>query len=771
LVSLWKALWERVTQSGESLVSLPKYLLLGAAALFFGWLGVEIALRCTSLSPSLNTAPPQSVEFVDRRGRPLRRFLQDQRVYRLRCKLSDISLNVIAATLSAEDKRFRVHSGIDFLAAGRALTQFLTKGAPQSGASTITEQLVKLGEHREPRTITTKLAEVWRALCLERHWNKDQILEGYLNRLDYGDLQVGLASASWDYFEKPPSDLSVAEAAFLAAIPQAPSQLDPFRHFDATKARQRWVLGRMRANGYLDDATYARALSEPLRLRQRNRDFEAPFLVDLLLERRGTLPPEGGIVHTTIDLSLNQWIDQVIAHQLAKLADKNVSAAAVVVIDNSSGDVLALCGSGNYFEPGIGQINGAWSTRSAGSALKPFTYLRALENGAFPGTVVADVPTDFATETGLYRPNNYNHRFYGPVSLRFALANSLNVAAIKVLERSGGPQTLRETLQRAGITTLDHPAAYYGLGLTIGNGEVRLLELTSAFASLARLGIYRPFHLVLHPQGELTKVIAPGHRIFDERAAYLLADMLCDNHARAATFGLNSYLNFDFPVACKTGTSSNYRDNWTVGFTPEWTIGVWVGNPDNSAMRGITGVTGAAPIFREIMLHLHEQRDTSWYRTPVGIGRCWIDPLTGREVPKDHARAIQEIFAFKPESARPEDYDSANRVRLPAEYSAWLLSNQNTSIPLLQSRANHLRILQPVPGSLYFLDPDIPANDQRLVLSAESSGSLEWKSASLDCRIDGDKATVILREGRHEIIVRDKTTGETASTWIDVQPW
>ncbi|HEY4781028.1 MAG TPA: biosynthetic peptidoglycan transglycosylase, partial [Chthoniobacterales bacterium] len=165
-------------------MSLPKYLLLGAAALFFGWLGVEIALRCTSLSPSLNTAPPQSVEFVDRRGRPLRRFLQDQRVYRSRCKLSDISLNVIAATLSAEDKRFRVHSGIDFLAAGRALTQFLTKGAPQSGASTITEQLVKLGKHREPRTITTKLAEVWWALCLERHWNKDQILEEYLNRLD-----------------------------------------------------------------------------------------------------------------------------------------------------------------------------------------------------------------------------------------------------------------------------------------------------------------------------------------------------------------------------------------------------------------------------------------------------------------------------------------------------------------------------------------------------------------------------------------------------------
>jgi len=188
-------------------------------------------------------------------------------------------------------------------------------------------------------------------------------------------------------------------------------------------------------------------------------------------------------------------------------------------------------------------------------------------------------------------------------------------------------------------------------------------------------------------------------------------------------------------------------------------------------MRGITGVTGAAPIFREVMLHVHEERGTSWYRTPAGIGHCWIDPLTGREVAKDRARARKELFAFRPPLARPEDYDCANRARLPAEYSAWLASNQNTSVPLLPSRANRLRILQPAPGSFYFLDPDIPANDQRLVLSAESNGLLEWKSASLDCRVEGDKVTVMLQEGRHEIIARDKTTGETASTWIDVQPW
>jgi penicillin-binding protein 1C len=744
-----------------------KYLLLGSAALLAGWLGFEGLLHYAPIPQSLSAPAPESVEFVDRRGQPLRRILRDQRVYRLRCLLRDISPNVVAATISAEDKRFRTHSGIDFLAVGRAVTQLLFTGTARSGASTITEQLVKLGNHRDGRAISTKLTEIWSALCLERHWNKDRILEEYLNRLNYGDLQIGVASASWDYFEKPPSDLSAAEAAFLAAIPQAPTHFDPFKHFAATQERQRWVLSRMRANGFLDDAAYSRALSESLRLRQRKREFEAPYFVDLLLQRQDTLPPAGGTVYTTIDLSLNQWIDQVIARQLEALADKNVSAASVVVIHNSTGDVLALCGSGNYFEPGTGQINGAWSSRSAGSALKPFTYLRALERGAFPGTVVADVPTDFATETGLYHPNNYNHRFYGPVSLRFALANSLNVAAIKVLEQTGGPEILYGALLKAGITTLSHPAAYYGLGLTIGNGEVRLLELANAFASLARLGIYRPFRLILGSTSERV----PSQRIFDERASYLLADMLSDNHARAATFGLNSYLSFDFPVAGKTGTSSNYRDNWTIGFTPEWTIGVWVGNADNSSMRGITGVTGAAPIFREIMLHLHEQHGTSWYHAPAGIGHCWIDPLTGREVSPDRPRALEEIFAFRPSPAQATDYDSGNQVRLPVEYRSWLESSQNTSMPILRAPVNHLRILQPSPGSFYFLDSDLPGKDQRLLLSAESKGPVRWESASLDCHIDAGKATVVLREGRHQITACDQTTGEKASTWIEVRAW
>jgi penicillin-binding protein 1C len=739
-----------------------------------GWILLESVWRLTPVPSTLTELPPQSVEFVDREGRPLRRVLQDQKIYRSRCSLSEVSPNAIAATLSAEDKRFRAHSGIDGFAIARAIVQAVRTGQIHSGASTITEQLVKLSYPDSPRGVWAKIGEAWGALSLERHWSKDRILEEYLNRLNYGDLQVGLAAASWDYFEKPPSDLSAAEAAFLAAIPQAPSRLDPFTHFADAKARQRWVLQRMHLNGFLDDATYMRATAEPLRLRQHSREFAAPLFVDLLLERRGTLPPEGGVVTTTIDLSLNQWIEQLIARQLQSLADKNVTAAAAVVIHNSTGEVFALSGSGDYFEPGIGQINGAWSARSAGSALKPFTYISALERGAFPGTVIADVPTDFPTETGLYHPNNYNHRFYGPVTLRFALANSLNVATIKVLEGVGGPETLYSALQRAGINTLEHPAAYYGLGLTIGNGEVRLLELTNAYTSLARLGVYKPFRLLTPSAPGTPGTPSTGsQRIFDERAAYLLADMLSDNHARAGTFGLNSYLSFDFPVACKTGTSSNYRDNWTIGFTPEWTVGVWVGNPDNSAMRGITGVTGAAPIFHEIMMKLHDRYGTSWYQVPPGIEHGYIDPLTGHRVSADQPRATEEIYAFPPEPALPEDYDSAGRVRLSEVYQVWIGSDQNTLGDLLTGGrpAKPLRILEPGPGALYYLDPDLPAKDQRLVLRADSTGQVQWSSPTLDCQAEGTQVTIGLREGRHEIAARDAVTGETVTTWIEVEPW
>jgi penicillin-binding protein 1C len=732
------------------------------------WLGLEILIQCQPIVTGLSgPGPPSSLTFLDRTGRPLRRILENERAYVSRCQLKEVSTNVVAATLSAEDKRFYSHDGIDWIALSRSLAQTICGRRTPSGASTITQQLVKLASGPAERSWLVKLREVWAAACLERHWSKNRILEEYLNRLDYGSLQIGIAAASQEYFDKPPCDLSPAEAAFLAGLPQAPSRLNPRVHFAVAKARQEWILGRMYANGYLDYPTFQRALIEPLDLRPAQEVFAAPHFVDLLLERKQ--PVAGGPVATTLDLALNEWIERVARQQLATLKGKHVTSAAVVVINNPTAEVRALVGTDDTFLPGTEQINVAWSPRSSGSAIKPFTYVHALELGGFPGTIVPDVPTDFVTDTGLYRPNNYNHRFYGPVTYRFALANSLNVAAVQVTARNGGPAALYASLQAAGITTLVHPANYYGLGLTIGNGEVRLLELTNAFAAFARLGVYRPYRLLPNDSNSS----ASGKRVFDERASYLVTDILSDNQARAATFGLNSYLRFDFPVASKTGTSSNYRDNWTVGYTPEWTVGVWVGNPDNSPMINITGVTGAAPIFHEVMIHLHDVSDSTWYRAPSGINSCWIDPLTGHQVMPDAPRATREICAFAPESARPDDYDSAQHVRLSHEYDAWLHSDQNTLGDLLAGapRVEHLRVLQPVPGSFYFFDSDLPASAQRLRLRAEGSGNIEWRCPTLQCLVDGQGSAILLQTGQHEIVAHDRLTGEEAKTWIQVEAW
>ncbi len=718
-------------------------------------LAFELALRLTPFPAALESAVPVSAEFFDRDGRPLRTLLAEERRFARRCEIAEVSVNVLAATLSAEDKRFRSHTGADLLATAHAL-----RSGGKSGASTITQQVVKLAQPG-PRTLARKLAEVWLALRVERTWSKDRILAEYLNRLDYGSLQTGIASASRHYFDKPPSDLSAAEAAFLAALPKAPSRLNPHTNFPGAQERQQWILHRMKTDGRIDDAALARALAEPIALRSRAREFEAPHFVDLLLMRRGVVPARGGEIHTTLDLALNRFAERALAENIRSLAEKHVTAGAAVVIDNATGDVLALAASGD-------ENNGAWMVRSPGSAMKPFTYLLAIENGANPCTVVPDVATDFATPDGIYRPNNYNHRFHGPVSLRFALGNSLNVAAIRTLELAGGPEALQRAMRSAGITTLDHPADYYGLGLTLGNGEVRLLELANAFATLARLGVHRPYRLLREPHE-----IAPAHRVFDADASFLIADMLADNTARAASFGLTSYLAFDFPVACKTGTSSDYRDNWTVAYTPEFTVAVWVGNADGSPMQAITGVTGAAPVMHEIFDHLHARFGTAWFERPARIATHEIDPLTGRLAPPGARGVIQEKCLHAPEPARTEDYDDAGRVRLPAAYAEWLAGPQNTLGNLVASAesAPELRILQPAPGSIYYLDGDLAPESQCIPLRAEARGKIEWSCESLALKVGDSGQRAQIREGHHTILARESETGREVTTWIEVKRW
>ena len=753
---------------------MKKKALLLVLALGIALAAWEGGRKFTPMPDGLIGEPVGSTEFVDREGRPLRTMLVDERRYQRRAVLESISPHVLSATVCAEDKRFFSHPGFDVLALLRAGVRWTC--GQRSGASTITQQLVKISESAKsqddrsarPRTVFRKLEEIVFALRVEHDWSKNHILEEYLNRLEYGHLQTGISSASRYYFGRAASDLSVAEAAFLAALPNAPTRLDPWKNMPAAKVRQHEILRRMVRAGAIDAAAAAQAEAEPLGLLPQRQDFEAPHFVDLLLQRQGLLPKNGGRVVTSLDLELNRRAGEILASQLAKIADKNATSATMVVIDNATGEVVVLAGSGNYFEAGDGQINGAWSARSPGSAVKPFAYLLALEAGAFPGTVVADVPTDFQTSTGLYSPNNYNHRFYGPVSLRFALGNSLNVAAIRVLGLGGGPAELHQVLGALGITTLKFPPEHYGPGLVLGNGEVRLLELANAFACIARGGIFQPFRLLKVPSDTTTK---SRRRIFSEQSAWLVADMLADNSARSSSFGLHSFLAFPFPAACKTGTSSNYRDNWAFGFTPEFTVGVWVGNQDGSPMHEITGVTGAAPAMHEMLVHLHERFGTGWNAPPPGIQETFIHPMLGRTVRMDFPGGVKEKCVRPPAAVTPADFDASGRVILAPEFAAWAADPHCSMAGIVSVPAGNrpLAILQPSPGTVFFLDPDLPDDRQRITLESNAAGPVEWSGSDLETPPPAKTTKIRLRDGIHTISAHDPSTGQTAITWIEVK--
>ncbi len=721
---------------------------------------------------ALSQPIPVGVGLTDRTGQPLRRLLADGQRSQPVSPLAEIPHFLVAATLAAEDQRFFSHGGIDPPALLRALRDSLRVRRQVSGASTISQQLIKLASP-SPRTLLSKIREMLLARRLEMTWPKDLILQHYFARLDYGNLHRGPAAAALGYFGKPLRDCSLAECALLAALPQAPSRLNPWRDPAPAIKRQQWILRRLHALGSIDPSLIDRALAEPLSWRRHFGHFAAPHFADLLLQRAaqgGPLPPTDGNWTTSLDLDLQLVCERSIADRLQRLRSQNVNHAAAVVIHNPTGEIRALVGSPDYQNPQSGQVNGATAPRSPGSALKPFTYLLALSQDLSPASILPDLPIEFLTETGLYRPQNYNRRAVGPVSLRAALANSLNLSAVRLLQSHGGPSALVASLQAAGITTLTKPPANYGLGLTIGGGEVTLLELTAAYSTLARLGRSLPIRFTPAPPN-LT-----GSPIYDPDACWLLADILSDNQARARSFGTASPLRFPFPCAIKTGTSTDYRDNWALAYNPTFTVGVWVGNFDNSPMRGVSGVTGAAPLLRDIFSWLHAHHPSPWFPQPPSIVQVDIDPLTG--LPRPQALAARRPLATElfrrdlaPSAPDPLRYDELGRVRLDPSYAPWLASPDNwlgndAVASALPAPRQAWQISSPLAGTTLLLDPDLPRGGRALTLRTNPpQPGIQWSSPSL--QIQGHTAS--LTPGRHEIIARDPATGHTRSTWVQVQ--
>lgn len=765
-----------------------RWLVLPPVCVIAGWLVLPYFF---TLPPALLEPREASVRFLARGGEPLRQMLtaDGQRVAEP-VAFEALPRVLIDATLAAEDKRFFSHAGIDWLAVARAVRGNAAAGRVISGASTITQQLVKISVPAGRRTLWTKFAEAMRSRRLERAWSKQQILAAYLNRVSYGNLFTGCVTACEGYFHKPLRDLTPAEAAFLAALPQAPGRMNPFRDASAALVRQQRILHLMREAGSLSAEAHGVAMHQAITLRRFTGGFAAPHAIDLAAElaRRssdsragnhakqgsahesgGPIPPQG--VRTTIDFALQRQVEEIIRARLNGLEARHVTHAAVVVIENATGDVLALAGSRDFFAPDGGQINGAWVPHSPGSAVKPFTYELAFEKGRTPASIIADLPVEYTTSTGAFAPENYDHKNYGPMTCRTALGNSLNIAAVKVLQDIGGPAVLLERLRALGLSTLTEDAEHYGLGLTIGNAPVRLVELANAFACLARLGVSKPWRIVT---GGDTK----GERLMREAECYLIADILSDNQARLLTFGAHSSLRLPFRVAAKTGTSSTYRDNWTFGYTPEFTVGVWAGNFDNTPMQNVSGVTGAAPIFRDVFLELQRRSGSSWYEPPAGIVTARIDPRTGRRLTAQSPAARMsrdEIFVTgtEPPAADAGDYEpGTGRAFLPPEYSRWVQSRDNWLGDHVTCRAGSeaaapLRIVTPIPGTVIRLDPDIPNNGSHLMLEAEPRGVVQWSCPTLEVRAEGSRTLAILKPGRHEITATLR--GKTARTFVIVE--
>ncbi|MFL6632524.1 MAG: penicillin-binding protein 1C [Massilia sp.] len=639
---------------------------------------------------------PSDATLLDRHGETIATVRVDMTGRRLAwVPLDDISPTLGRAVLQAEDQRFMEHGGIDFQAIGKAAWDNLFGQQRTRGASTITMQLAglldpKLAPRSTGRTWARKWDQALAARELEAGWNKRQILEAYLNLASYrGELQ-GIGAAARGLFGKAPSGLDAGESAILASLLRAPTA--PPR----TVAKRACALAReldartdCAAIEWEVDAAFSRtapAASAPV--------SAATGVTPQLVRRLGGVP--GSVVRSTLDAGLQRFAVAALRRCLAELAERNVGDGAVIVFDNASGDVLAYVANG-----GAGEVDGVTALRQAGSTLKPFLYELALERGQLTAaSLLDDTPIDIPTVGGLYVPQNYDHQYREAASVRTSLAGSLNVPAVRTLMLAG-LQRFHERLRLLGITSLTEAPEFYGWSLALGSGDVSLQELANAYRTLANGGMQ---------DGK--------RRVLDARASFIVADILSDRAARSTTFGLSNELATGFWSAVKTGTSKDMRDNWCVGFSDRYTVGVWVGNFDGRSMWDVSGVSGAAPVWRDVMDYLHRDRPSRPPDAPPGVVR----------------QTVRFAPAVEPE--RGEWFVRGTEVAL---------------VEMLPPARRAPRIVYPAADSVIALDPDIPAPLQRVSLRAYGGAGLRWELDGADAGPADRGAAWTPQPGGHEL--------------------
>jgi penicillin-binding protein 1C len=783
----------------------------------FGVLVVGMAcwLRLGPLPAGLldDLASP-STEIVDRNGMVLYEARASNGTRGSTLSADAIPDNVAWATVAAEDKRLWRHIGVDPIAIARATVGNARSLKVVQGGSTITQQVAKLllarqrerrGDRQTTRGLGAKVTEAIVALRLEHRLSKPEILALYLNLAPYGNQIVGVERASHAYFATGAAQLTVAQAAFLAGLPQRPTAFNPRRDWRAALRRHEVVIDRMAALGTISQAAAAEARAEQLALSSDPASFIAPHFVTMVLN--GVASDRPTRVQTTLDATLQEEVEGIIGSQRADLDRHGAHNVAVVVLDNRTGEWLAWEGSGNFLDGEHGgAINGPLALRQPGSALKPFTYALAFEEGRSPATVLADVPTHFPTaeEGVVYSPRNYDGRYRGPLLIRRALAGSENVPAVAMASELGIPKLLR-FFRTAGLSTFDKTASYYGLGVTLGNAEVRLAELTAAYAMLARGGTtLRPTFIRQVDRGHGWQAAADrngSERVISERTAFWITDVLSDPAAREFVFGRGGSLDFPFAVAVKTGTSEGYRDNWTIGYTREVTVGVWVGNFDRTALRNSSGVTGAGPIFHAVMMasqklvagHMNDSGEPL-AAPPAGVVRQQICALSGMPANQWCPNKVTEWWpAEEPQVPCSWHHDSDEGLVTvwPPAFRQWAsdhhLTADGSSRPGIAERevvvhqvergsARHdeprLTITSPPAGAVYLIDPTLRREFQTLPLRAiaERGSLIEWTVDGVGVGTSGGDRAVEwqLVPGEHQVTARDRT-GHAVETRIVVK--
>jgi len=796
---------------------------LTAGAALYWWLLADLPpVHAAGLRATYPTT-----QILDRNGQLLYEWIDPAAGKQLDLELGQIPDACVQATIATEDSRFFWHGGVDPLAILRALWQNLQSQGIVSGASTLTQQLARNllleSQERFEGSLRRKLREAVLAWQLEQAYTKDALLALYLNQTYYGNFAFGIEAAAQIFFAKPASQLSLAECALLAGLVQYPSGYNPLLDPEAAKGRQRTVLRLMQNHGALTAAQAEEAARQPLQYRSSLFAIEAPHFVmyvqDLLVQQLGLERVRaGGLrVYTTLDLDLQRQAETALRRRLAQLTcqaesactdpaarSRQVDSAAAVILDSHNGDILTLIGSPDYFAANAsGNLNAALARRQPGSAIKPFTYAAALDpqwRGQSPpltaATILPDLPKTFTVQNSdgsqaPYRPQNYDRKAHGPVSLRTALANSYNVPAVEVLQQIG-VETLRQLAGQAGISTFTER---YGLALTLGGGEVRLLDLAAAYSifddgyALAPRALQR-VEASAPATSQTTTLFQlappPFPQVLSPQAAYLITDILADDLARAPAFGRGSVLDLPFPAAVKTGTTTDWRDNWAVGYSTQRIVGVWIGNADNTPMQNVSGVDGAGPLWQDLMRLSHRHPPPPFTRPP-GLVEVTLCAPSGLLPSPACPRLRQELFlegtqptqtdtqfqqiALDRSTGLPADASTPAHQRvdkvywlLPPEYQDWMAAQGIAVAPpavasaLAQRHSGpnpknpptaagpRLTLTQPDAFSTFQLHPGLPASSQQLAIEGIVADGQRW--ATLRLVVDGTPVAVAHQANR-----------------------